>query len=178
MGRTIKITEEQKNKLKEMLFPNGSDSASSMRQYHQSFVTANGYVNDVDGGAKPPTGTEISNTMSKQYPFGVGLRTMMPLPRCCEAEMSDLYNQEDSNGDGVEDTYNHADANYEQFGDFNELPGDVKKYLGMLTDAVLKANLPPKKQLMVLNYIIDKSGMNNIPFSYKKETMKKIAAKK
>lgn len=177
MSKTIKITEEQKTRLKEMLFPNGSDSANPMRQYHNSTVTANGYVNDIDGGGKPPTGTEISNTMCKNYPYGTAFyRTAMARP-LGESEMSDLYNQEDSNGDGVEDSYNHADANYEQFGDFNEIPGSVKMWLDKLVDAVKKENLSPKKQIMVLNYIVDNAGFKNLPYSYKKETMKKISAR-
>ena len=176
--KTIKITEEQKQRLKEMLFPNGTESADSIPQYHGDRIVASGYVDDEDGGGIPTTGTQVSNTMCKNYPWGIGYYRGAVARPVFEAEMSDLYNQEDSNGDGVEDTYNHADANYEQFGDFNEIPGNVKVYLNKLVDAVKGANLPPKKQLMVLNYIIDNAGMNNIPFSYKKETMKKIAAKK
>ena len=72
MGKTIKITEEQKTRLKEMLFPNGSDSASPMTQYHDSKVVADGYVDDVDGGGEPLTGDRLGKTMCKNYPFGVG----------------------------------------------------------------------------------------------------------
>ncbi|MBP5723695.1 MAG: hypothetical protein J6X18_09015 [Bacteroidales bacterium] len=178
MKKTIKITEEQKARLKEMLFPNGSDSADDMREYHGSFVTADGYVNDTDGGAEPLTGDRFSHMMCKNYPWGIGYYRGAVARPVWESEMSDLYNQEDSNGDGVEDSYNHADANLEQFGDSNEIPGEVKTYLDKLVNALKGANLNPKKQLMVLNYIIDNAGLNNIPFSYKKETMKKIAAKK
>jgi hypothetical protein len=31
---------------------------------------------------------------------------------------------------------------------------------------------------MILNYLIDNAGLEKLPSSYKKETMKKIAAKK
>ena len=178
MKKTIKITEAQKMRLKEMLFPNGSDSASPMRQYHDSHVTADGYVNDTDGGGEPLTGDRLGKMMCKNYPFGTAYYHTVYARPLGESEMSDLYNQEDSDNDGVDDTYNHADANYNQFGDFNEIPGSVKIYLDKLVDALKTATLPPKKQLMVLNYIIDNAGLNNLPPSYKKETMKKIAAKK
>ena len=94
-----------------------------------------------------------------------------------EAEVSDLYNQEDSNGDGVEDAYNHADANYEQFGDYNEIPASVKTHLDRLVTSLKNEPMTPKKQIMVLNYIIDNANLKNIPSSYKRESMKKIAAK-
>lgn len=177
MKRTIKITEEQKAKLKEMLFPNGSDSASPMRQYHNSTVTADGYVGDVDGGGEPLTGDRLGNMLCKNYPWGTAYyHTAMARP-LGEAEMSDLYNQEDSNGDGVEDSYNHADSNYDQFGDFNELPGNIKLWLDKLVGGLKTMNLPQKKQIMVLNYIIDNANFDKLPFSYKKEAIKKITAK-
>ena len=177
MRKTIKITEEQKEKLKEMLFPNGSDNANTMRQYHGSNVTADGYVNDTDGGGEPLTGDRYGNMLCKNYPFGIGYNKTAIARPVYEAEISDLYNQEDSNNDGVEDSYNHSDANYEQFGDFNEIPGTVKIWMDKLTNALKQEKLPPKKQIMVINYIIDKSGLSGIPFSYKKETMKKLGAK-
>lgn len=176
--KTIKITEEQKTRLKEMLFPNGTDSANPMRQYHDSKVVADGYVDDVDGGGEPLTGDRLGKTMCKNYPFGYGYHYVNMARPMMEAEMCDLYNQEDSNNDGVEDTYNHADANYEQFGGFNEIPGSVKIYMDKLVDALKTNTLTPKKQLMVLNYIIDNAGLQNLPSSYKRETIKKIGAKK
>ena len=178
MKKTIKITEAQKARLKEMLFPNGSDSASPMRQYHDSHVTADGYVNDTDGGAEPLTGDRLGKMMCKNYPFGTAYYHTVYARPLGEAEMSDMYNQEDADNDGVEDTYNHSDTNYEQFGDFNEIPESIKKDLGKLVDSLKTVTLTPKKQLMVLNYIIDTAGLKNLPSSYKKETMKKIAAKK
>ena len=178
MKKTIKITEEQKARLKEMLFPNGSDSADDMREYHGSFVTADGYVNDTDGGAEPLTGDRFSHMMCKNYPFGTAYYHTAYARPLGESEISDLHNQEDADDDGVEDSYNHADANYRQFGNFNEIPESVKVHLDRLVDSLKSVTLTPKKQLMVLNYIIDNAGLNNIPSSYKKETMKKIAAKK
>lgn len=176
--KTIKITEGQKERLKEMLFPNGSDSASPMRQYHNSHVTADGYVNDVDGGGEPLTGDRLGKMLCKNYPFGTAYTHTVYARPLGEAEMSDLYNHEDSNNDGVEDTYNHADSNYNQFGGFNEIPSSIKVHLDRLVDSLKSVTLPPKKQLMVLNYIIDNAGLNGLPFSYKRETIKKIAAKK
>ena len=178
MKKTIKITEAQKMRLKEMLFPNGSDSASPMRQYHDSHVTADGYVNDTDGGGEPLTGDRLGKMMCKNYPFGTAYYHTVYARPLGEAEISDMYNQEDVDNDGVEDSYNHSDTNYGQFGDFNEIPGSVKVHLDRLVDSLKSVTLTPKKQLMVLNYIIDNAGLNNIPSSYKKETMKKIAAKK
>lgn len=178
--KTIKITEEQKTRLKEMLFPNGTESADPMRQYHDSKVVADGYVDNIDGGGEPLTGDRLGKTMCKNFPFGtayyhVGVSRAMPME---EAEISDLYSdEEDVTGDGVPDKYNHADANYNQFGDFNELPGTVKTWLDKLVTALKQENLPPKKQIMVLNYIVDNAGLKGIPMSYKKETMKKIGAK-
>ena len=177
MNKTIKITEEQKTRLKEMLFPNGSDSANPMRQYHDSHVTADGYVNDTDGGGEPLTGDRLGRMMCKNYPFGTAYYHTAYARALGESEMSDLYNHEDSNNDGVEDTYNHADTNLEQFGGFNDLPDSVMTHLTRLVDSLKGVNLTPKKQLMVLNYIIDNADFNNIPMSYKRETMKKLGAK-
>lgn len=175
--KTIKITVEQKTRLKEMLFPNGSDSANQMRQYHDSHVTADGYVNDTDGGGEPLTGDRLGKMMCKNYPFGTAYYHTAYARPLGEAEISDLYNQEDADNDGVKDIYNHADANHEQYGDFNDLPNSVKQHLDNLVNSVKTANLTPKKQLIVVNYLIDNAGLNNIPTSYKKETMKKLGAK-
>ena len=42
--KTIKITEEQKQRLKEMLFPNGTESADTIPQYHGDRIVASGYL--------------------------------------------------------------------------------------------------------------------------------------
>lgn len=186
MKKTIKITMKQKEALKEMLFPNGSDNATPYKEYHNSQVVSDGYVDGVDGGGKPINKDgeyiEIGQMMAKNFPYGTGFYhapMARPLGESTNnGEMSDLFNNDDSNGDGVPDKWNHADANYEKFGDFNEIPGTVKIWLEKLVNAMKQENLPPKKQIMVLNYVIDNANLNGIPFSYKKETIKKLGAKK
>ena len=117
MKKTIKITEEQKQRLGEMLFQGGDDNPSPLKQYHNSQVVADGYVDDTDGGGEPITGDKFGKMLCKNYPYGTAYYHTAYARPLGESEISDLYNNEDSNDDGVKDTYNHADSNYEDFGD-------------------------------------------------------------
>lgn len=182
--KIIKITEEQKRKLKEALFNYGTGSEDTTTEYGHSKITADGYEDDTFGGANPPTGDDISHTMCKQYPWGTAY-TSVAFNRVLEATandgevaIGDLNNVgQDENNDGVSDEYNHADANYDEFGNFNELPGDVKINLQRLCNALQGGALSPKKKIIALNYIIDKCDFSGIPYSYKREAIKKLAAK-
>ena len=67
-----RAAQKQKERLKEMLFPNGVDDTSNLKQYNNSVVTADGYVNDTNGGGEPLTGDRFGKMLCKNYPFGYG----------------------------------------------------------------------------------------------------------
>lgn len=176
----IRITEEQYKSLQETIGGEVFLSNSEIPEYPQDQVYP--ASNKGNQPANPPITKNVSDTMAPQYPWGcpgaVGGQYYRPLSENNEGGISDLYNDRDQTGDGVVDKFNHADANILNNGDSKDdltvIPYTIQKPLNALLRALEKANLPCKKQVMVLNLIIDKMNLAEMPPSYKKETILKI----
>lgn len=175
----FKITEEQLDKLQEKICEFGFMTGNDMPQYPQDQVMAATKDGETDFG-KPMTADDLANTMTKQYPWGAYAYARGNFGRLAEEQgsISDLNNDQDQTGDGVPDKFNHADANElnddNPQDDMSVIPYSIIKPLNMLVDAVKQANLPAKKQVNVINYIVDKLDLQGIQPSYKKETMMKV----
>lgn len=185
MAKVIVLTEEQLRKIEEMTFDKGIVSPSTIPNYPQSQVTVSGKKNKEEF-ADPVTTDQYADNLSKSFPWGCGAYYRGYLsPIVAEGEesgISDMYNDTDETGDGVPDKFNHADANQlsnsDETDNMEVIPHSIEKHLNKLIQAVKQANLPEKKQVNILNKLIDSMDIENIPPSYKKESMLKISAKK
>lgn len=184
MPRTIVITEEQLKQIEEAIFDNGLDSLNTIPQYIGSQVTTSGKENDEDF-ADPITSGELAGKMSKSFPWGTGAyyrgTTVPAINEDGQGAVSDMYNNTDQTGDGVKDMFNHADANELNDGDETDdqqiIPYSVERHLDRLIDSIKQMKLTPKKQINVLNKLVDNLDIKTLPPSYKKETSMKIFAK-
>lgn len=185
MGKIIRLTEKQLKRLKEEAFDQGFDNANTIPEYPQSTVNVSGKVNS-DEFANPVTTDDVANKMAKSFPWGVGAYyrgTSLPMVQEGEeSSISDMYNNTDQTGDGVKDKFNHADANVLNDGNEDDdqqiIPHTIEIHLDRLIKAIQNANLPAKKQINILNKLVDNMNLQGIPPSYKKETSMKIFAKK
>ena len=173
MVKTIKLSEEQYNKVMEMTFAHGIDAKNSLPDYQMSTVNADGVLDKGEMGN--PTTTDKAYVMTKNYPWGVGRTARGALI------FTEENNNADKSGDGVNDMFNHADAN--ELTDGNEdddscvIPMSIERHADRLISAINTANLPPKKIINLVNKIIDSVNIRSLPPSYKKETSMKILSK-
>ena len=180
-NKVIVITEEQKNRLSEELFASGIDSTDTYPEYNNSVVTPNGKIGNDFGSGEPPTGDEISNIVTKQYPYWLGNsmgasgrayvanRDYVNIHTTCNEDMND-----DSDNDGVENFYDHEDSDLDKFGEFNSVPDSVQHSLDRLKSTLKGANLPPKKNAAVLNSILDDINLKGLPKPYTRELIMKL----
>jgi hypothetical protein len=180
MAKTIKLREDQYNKVMEMTFAHGIDAKNNLPDYQMSTVNADGVLDKGEMG-NPTTSKDI-DVMTKNFPWGVGRTTRSGVFFTEEqGNISDMYNDTDQSGDGVKDMFNHADANELTDGNENDdacvIPMSIERHADRLISAINTANLPPKKLINLVNKIIDSVNIGSLPPSYKKETSMKILAK-
>lgn len=179
MAKTIKLSEEQYNKVMEMTFAHGIDAKNNLPDYQMSTVNSDGVLDKGEMGK--PTTTDQAAVMAKNFPWGVGRTTRSGVFFTeGQGDISDMYNDTDQSGDGVKDMFNHADANELTDGDDSDdacvIPMSIERHADRLISAINSANLPPKKIINLINKVIDSVDIKNLPPSYKRETSMKILA--
>lgn len=171
MKKTIKLTEAQMKRIEEMTFDGGIDTPMTIPEYPQSQVTVSGKMSD-DEFADPVTTDDVAGKMCKSFPWGTAY---------ARGYAPKVMMEDDATGDGVNDMFNHTDANELNDGDETDdqqiIPHSVEMHLDRLIQSIRQADLPPKKQMNILNKLVDSLGLKGIPPSYKKETSMKIFSK-
>lgn len=137
-----------------------------------SQVAVTGKIDNNNFG-EPTTGDKIGGSLTNQgynrFNMGYG-RYVTPLN----------IRENDKNMDGVDDFFNHDEMDVLSDGDDQNnlinVPQSVEQRLNILINVI--QNMTPKQQAMVLNKLVETIKLDKIPYSWAKELMFKINARK
>lgn len=168
--RTIKVTREQ---LREA-YPDAYeylDSDSDVKPYDGTTdISVTGKLSDEEDGM-PVTTDDIANMVTNQNsPYGY-----RP-----SGYARPYISEDDNNGDGVDDFYNHSELDTISNGDKNDditrVPESVIRKIDILIEAMSPLN--GKQKAMLLNKLVENIDMTQVPSQWRKELALKITSGK
>ncbi|MBP5457493.1 MAG: hypothetical protein J6Y37_13455 [Paludibacteraceae bacterium] len=122
---------------------------------------------NIDTDGEPVTTDDFASKLSSQMYGRFGYAYPRPV------------RENDSNGDGVDDFYNNEEmdtlSNGDNADDLTRIPQGVSAKVDSLLKQMSFNTLSPKQQAMVLNKMVEACDVKSIPYSWKKELMKKIS---
>lgn len=170
MKRTIKVTKNQLRETEGVAFKyleDGNDVPSSNGTRE---IGVTGKTDDGSYGV-PADGDKIANTMTVQ-----GWNRYLRHGSCATPGN---IRENDANGDGVSDFYNHDELDTLSDGNKDNnlirIPNGVDHKLDVLIDSI--SSLQPKQQAMVVNKLIETMELDKIPYAWAKELMNKILSR-
>lgn len=162
----IKLTEKQLREASQDAFEY-LDNTDEVPNNGQTQISVNGKLDGKEDG-KPATTDKFASMNTPQgynrY-GGIGNSYTMGIK------------EDDENHDGIDDFYNHDELDL--LGDGNSdnnltgISNTVDKRTDMFVGMMQK--LPPKKQAIVLNKIIETMDLSGVSYAWKKELIKKLS---
>lgn len=169
--RVIKLTEEQIQEAENSFeYFNGSDTPN----YNgHNEVTVSGKLEQDEYG-KPTTTDSFANT---RYPMSYARYGFMNYK-----PYTTIKEENDKDGDGVDDFYNHEDMNVltdnDKMNNLTRIPRGIESRTEQLITQVEGASLNPKQRAAILSRIIDAFALHELEPSWRKELILKINARK
>lgn len=162
---TIKITESQLYEAQQDAFEylTNSDTVPSDGQKNTS---VGGKLNNKENGAPITTDDFASMTTTQGYNrYGAIGNTF-----------TRGLTETDNNKDGVDDFYNNDELDIMSNGDETDNLEGISNTVDTRTDTLVNLikQLPPKKQAIVLNKILENMDLNGLSYNWKKELAKKL----
>lgn len=166
MKRIIKLTEKQLNEATDNGFNylNGGDVPNYSGQ---TFISATGKIKQDEYG-KPTTSDMVGNSLSSQTFDRYNLTTQTYRQKTNENDefLPNLNKEKKTN---IDDSNDIEDAEEEI-----TIPMGIESKLDMLIKALESTKMTPKQRSVVLNKIVERLPLDNIPFAWKKELISKI----
>lgn len=168
------LTQEQLDYINEAMFDTGFEDPSPFPEILGSQVSADGIKSPGEPADPQITDRVAQGAAPNRYFFGFrngnGYSTLV----------REGFDNNDKSGDGVNDMFN-TNANQLNNGNPNDdreiISHSVQRPLNALINATETAGLTPYKKANVINKVIDKMDLTDLPQSYKRETAYKILNK-
>lgn len=162
---TIKLTESQLYEAQQDAFEYLTNS-DTIHNDGQKNVSVGGKLNDKENGSPITTDDFASMTTTQGYNrYGAIGNTY-----------TRGLTETDSNKDGVDDFYNNDELDIMSNGDETDNLEGISNTVDTRTDSLVNLikQLPPKKQAIVLNKILENMDLNGLSYNWKKELAKKL----
>lgn len=181
--RIIKVTESQLRITEGDAYSYIDDEKNDIPHYSQTQISAQGYVDDAEFGG--PLTTDQADVMTPQHWYrgyrGTAATTFAPNMDVLDYDRHPYINESDSDNDGYDDMYDVDDEDeigiLDTLGDDNEgndlqkVPFTIQRNLNRLIQCL--GNVASKVQIQFLNYLINKLGIKNIPYSWNSMLVRK-----
>lgn len=169
MDKIIRVTEHQLRETEGVAFKYLDSSNDTPSSNGSSEIGVTGKTDDNEYG-KPVDSDKIAHTLTVQG---------YDRYRMYGSNIPNVIREQDDNADGVDDFYNHAELDTLSDGDKSnnliKVPEGTQNKLNTLIDNIIK--LSAKQQAMVLNKLVEKLDISNIPYAWSKELMNKILSR-
>lgn len=162
---TIKLTESQLYEAQQDAFEYLTNS-DTIHNDGQKNVSVGGKLNDKENGSPITTDDFASMTTTQAYNrYGAIGNTY-----------TRGLTETDNNKDGVDDFYNNDELDIMSNGDETDNLEGISNTVDTRTDNLVNLikQLPPKKQAIVLNKILENMDLNGLSYNWKKELAKKL----
>ena len=162
---TIKLTESQLCEAQQDAFEYLTNS-DTVPNDGQKNISVGGKLNNKENGSPITTDDFASMTTTQGYNrYGAIGNTY-----------TRGLTETDANKDGVDDFYNNNELDIISNGDETDNLECISNTVDKKTDSLVNLikQLPPKKQAIVLNKILENLNLNGISYNWKKELVKKL----
>lgn len=162
----IKLTEKQLREASKDAFEY-LDNSNDVPNNGQTQVSVNGKVHDKEDGIPLTTDRFASMNTPQGYNRYGGIGNSYTMG---------IREGNDENNDGIDDFYNNNELDLLGNGDNTDNLTGISHTVDRRTDMFVKMlqNLPPKKQAIVLNKIIESMNLSGISYKWKKELINKL----